>query len=108
MQLEIVLFSLLFTLKSSLKSGIQYAMAKKPEVTVSKDYLKNLEKKVEDLKTLMEVSAIISSTLDFNELMTLVMEKAKNVMDAEACSILLSNKDTDRLEFELALSRGKG
>lgn len=78
-------------------------MLKKPEVTVSKDYLKNLEKKVEDLKTLMEVSAIISSTLDFNELMTLVMEKAKNVMDAEACSILLYNKDIDKLEFEVAI-----
>ncbi len=78
-------------------------MAKKPEVNVSKDYLKNLEKKVEDLKTLMEVSAIISSTLDFNELMTLVMEKAKDVMDAEACSILLYNKDIDKLEFEVAI-----
>ncbi len=80
-------------------------MAKKPKVTVPEDYLKNLEKKVEDLKTLTEISAIISSILDFNELMTLVMEKAKNVMDAEACSILLYNRDTDKLEFEVAICK---
>jgi sigma-B regulation protein RsbU (phosphoserine phosphatase) len=79
-------------------------MSRGPEVTVHKDYLENLERKVGDLETLIEVSSIISSTLDFNELITLVMEKAKNVMDAEACSILLYNKETNRLEFEVALS----
>lgn len=80
-------------------------MIKEPTVTVSKDYLKNIEKKVQDLKTLIEVSTIISSTLDFNDLITLVMEKAKKVMDAEACSILLYNKDTNKLEFEVALCK---
>ncbi len=74
-----------------------------PEVTVDKDYLDVIQKKVEDLKVLIEVSAIISSTLDFNALMSLVMKKAKAVMDAEACSILLYNRDTNRLEFDLAL-----
>lgn len=62
-----------------------------------------MEKKVEDLKTLMEISSVISSTLDFSELITIVMEKAKAVMDAEACSILIYNKDTNKLEFEVAL-----
>ena len=80
-------------------------MTKEPTVTVSKDYLKNVEKKVEDLKTLIEVSAIISSTLDFNDLITIVMEKAKKVMDAEACSILLYNEKTSKLEFEVALGK---
>jgi sigma-B regulation protein RsbU (phosphoserine phosphatase) len=80
-------------------------MVKKPKVTVTKDYLKNLKRKVEDLKTLTEISAIISSILDFNELMTLVMEKAKSVMDAEACSILLYNRDIDKLEFEVAICK---
>ena len=45
---------------------------------VNKDYLKAMEKKMEGLKALIEISAIISSTLDFNELITLVMEKAKD------------------------------
>jgi len=70
---------------------------------VNKDYLKAIEKKIEGLKALIEISAIISSTLDFNELITLVMEKAKDFMNAEACSILLYNKETNKLEFDLAL-----
>jgi sigma-B regulation protein RsbU (phosphoserine phosphatase) len=80
-------------------------MAQEPKVTVSKKYLQNIEKKVEDLKTLIEVSAIISSTLDYNDLISLVMEKAKKVMDAEACSLLLYNKETNKLEFEVALCK---
>jgi sigma-B regulation protein RsbU (phosphoserine phosphatase) len=76
-----------------------------PTVNISEDYLKNVEKKVNDLKAIIEVSAIISSTLDFNELMTLVMEKAKSAMDAEACSILFYDKDTNKLEFEVALCK---
>ncbi len=83
-------------------------MAKKPTVTVSKEYLQNVEKKVEDLKTLIEVSEIISSTLDFKELITVVMEKAKKVMHAEACSILLYNETENKLEFTVALCKQEG
>lgn len=78
-------------------------MEKKGTTSVSRDYLESLEKKVQDLKTLVEVSSIISSTLDLSELITLVMEKAKNIMDAEACSLLLYNRATDKLEFAVAL-----
>jgi sigma-B regulation protein RsbU (phosphoserine phosphatase) len=74
-------------------------------ITVNQAYLKTIEKKVEDLMTLIEVSAIISSTLDFCDLMTLVMEKAKGVMGAEACSILLYDKENNKLKFDLALGR---
>jgi sigma-B regulation protein RsbU (phosphoserine phosphatase) len=80
-------------------------MAEKNEVTVSGDYLRSIEKKVEDLSLLIEVSAIISSKLDFNDLMSIIMEKAKKIMNAEACSILLYNKEIDKLEFEVALCR---
>lgn len=67
------------------------------------DRLAELEKRVSDLKMLIDVSAIISSTLDLNELTALVMEKAKDVMRADACSILLFNHKTRRLEFDVAL-----
>jgi sigma-B regulation protein RsbU (phosphoserine phosphatase) len=80
-------------------------MKKKTKVTVAKDYLKRLGKKVEALKILTEISPIISSTFDLQELMTIVMEKAKSVMNAEACSILLYNKDTNKLEFEITLGK---
>ena len=80
-------------------------MPDKAKITVSEEYLRDVEKKVEDLKTLREVSALISSTLDFGDLMTLVMEKAKKIMNAEACSILLYNKNTKKLEFEVAICK---
>jgi sigma-B regulation protein RsbU (phosphoserine phosphatase) len=80
-------------------------MSAGPTISVDETYLKGIEKKVEDLGMIMEVSVIISSTLDFNELITVVMEKAKKVMDAEACSILFYNKDTHKLEFEVALCK---
>ncbi len=78
------------------------------KVTVNGEYLRNIERKVEDLRMLMEVSSIISSKLDFNDLITVVMEKAKDVMEAEACSILLYNKNINKLEFEVALGGEEG
>lgn len=69
----------------------------------SHEYIRNLEKKVEALRILTEVSSIISSTFDIRELMSLVMEKAKEILHAEACSILLYNKNTNKLEFEVAI-----
>ncbi|MBI5633806.1 MAG: SpoIIE family protein phosphatase [Nitrospirae bacterium] len=79
-------------------------MEEKRPLTAAEEHLKSMEQKVEDLRLLMDVSSIISSTLDFNELIGLVMEKAKEVMHADACSILVYNKETGRLEFEVALS----
>jgi sigma-B regulation protein RsbU (phosphoserine phosphatase) len=72
-------------------------------ITVPEEHLGSLEKRLADLRMLMDVSSIISSTLDFNELVSLVMEKAKEVMHAEACSILIMNRKTGKLEFEVAL-----
>ncbi|MBF0558155.1 MAG: SpoIIE family protein phosphatase [Nitrospirae bacterium] len=82
-------------------------MADEPLITVSEGYLRGIEKKVEGLKALFEMSAIISSTLDLNDLMQLVMEKAKNELQAEACSILFYNRETNKLEFEIALCTDK-
>lgn len=72
-------------------------------ITVSADYLRAIERQVEELQLLIEVSSLISSTLELGALMPLVMEKAKGVMEAEACSILLYNRKTDKLEFEVAM-----
>lgn len=57
----------------------------------------------EQLKTLRDFTVIINSTLDLDELMNLVMEKAKAELQAEACSILFYNPKTNKLEFEVAL-----
>jgi len=82
-------------------------MSEESTITVIEGYLRGIEKKVDNLKALFEISAIISSTLDINDLMQLVMEKAKNELQAEACSILFYNKETNKLEFEVALCRNE-
>jgi sigma-B regulation protein RsbU (phosphoserine phosphatase) len=92
-------------LEKSSKSVIKAVMMDDHTTPVNKDYLQTMEKRMEGLKALIEVSSIISSTLDFNELITLVMEKAKSFMNAEACSILFYNKESNKLEFDLAISR---
>lgn len=63
----------------------------------------SLKRKIADLTSLIEVSAIISSTLDLEELMNLVMEKAQTVMDAEASSVMLLNEENGMLECKIAL-----
>jgi sigma-B regulation protein RsbU (phosphoserine phosphatase) len=78
-------------------------MADKKNIEVSDEYLRKLEQKVDILRSLVDMTSIISSTLDLNDLMDIVMEKAKHEMDAEACSILFYNKQTNKLEFEVAL-----
>jgi len=65
--------------------------------------LDTLKKKIGDLTSLIEVSAIISSTLDLEELMNLVMEKAQTVMNAEASSVMLLNEKSGMLECKIAL-----
>jgi hypothetical protein len=48
-------------------------MEDEPLVTVSEAFLKGMERKVEGLKKLMEMSAIFSSTFDPDDLISLIM-----------------------------------
>jgi phosphoserine phosphatase RsbU/P len=63
----------------------------------------DLEARLLGLSSLMEVSALINSTLDLDEVLALVMEKAQSVMHAEASSVMLINEETQRLECKIAL-----
>ena len=67
--------------------------------------IEQLKQKIKDLTSLIEVTSIITSTLDLEELMSLVMEKAQEVMHAEASSIMLLNKETGMLECQIALGK---
>ncbi|MBF0318256.1 MAG: SpoIIE family protein phosphatase [Nitrospirae bacterium] len=91
-------------MKNNTKNGSMASKKNCDKVTVSADYLRNIEKKVEDLETIIEVSSIISSTLDYNKLISIVMEKAKHIMQAEACSILQFDKELNKLVFEFAIT----
>ena len=62
-----------------------------------------LQAKVESLSSLMDVSIIINSTLDLDDLMLLVMEKAQSVMKAEASSVMIINAEKNVLVCPVAL-----
>ncbi|MBF0555748.1 MAG: SpoIIE family protein phosphatase [Nitrospirae bacterium] len=91
-------------MKNNVKNSSVASKKKKDTVTVSAGYLRDIEKKVEDLETIIEVSSIISSTLDYSRLISIVMEKAKHIMQAEACSILQYDKESNKLVSEFAIT----
>ncbi|MFQ5692771.1 MAG: GAF domain-containing protein [Nitrospinota bacterium] len=62
-----------------------------------------LRERVESLSRLMEVTALISSTLDLDEVLSRVMSLAKEMMAAEAASILLWNEEIECLEFQTSV-----
>ena len=62
-----------------------------------------LQDSVTRLSSLIEVGAIISSSLDLDEVLRLVMSKAQEVMTAQSCSILLVDEEGESLKFILAL-----
>lgn len=63
----------------------------------------HLEKKFQQLKTLMEMSALINSTLDSREIRKRAIEAATRLVDAETGSLLLIDHKTGDLFFEVAL-----
>ncbi len=67
-----------------------------------------LQEKVRRLHSLIETSAILNSSLDLDEVLRLVLEKAQAVTNAEASAILLYNPGTNKLEFEVALGEKGG
>src|SRR5512136_767331 len=78
-------------------------MSEDPRPHDSDLYLRTLERKIDNFRTVTEISGLIASTLELSELMPLVMEKARAIVEAEACSILFYRKETNTLEFEVAL-----
>ncbi len=62
-----------------------------------------LQEKIRRLHGLIETTAIIGSSLDLDEVLRLVLERAQAIAGAEASAILLYNPDTHKLEFEVAL-----
>ncbi len=62
-----------------------------------------LRERVRNLSRLMEVTALISSTLDLNEVLDRVMTLAKEMMGAEAASVMLWNEELQCLEFQTSV-----
>lgn len=75
---------------------------------MTQEELERLRRKAENLSTLIEVSTIINSTLDLEQVIRLVMVKAQEVMNAEASSVFLINPKTQKLEVHTALGKSGG
>ena len=66
--------------------------------------LAQLEQRVEQLETCYKITSLINSELNLANLLDTIMNVAKKVMNADACSLLLVDEDTDELVFQIALS----
>lgn len=64
-------------------------------------------KSFEQLRTLMELSALINSTLEISEIQKRAIKSAMKLLDAEAASLILVHPASGELFFEVALG-GKG
>ncbi|MCK4905834.1 GAF domain-containing protein [bacterium] len=58
-----------------------------------------------ELDTLYRISKFIDSITDLKQLLKLIMEESKNVVNAEASSLLLYDREKDELYFEVALGK---
>ncbi len=65
--------------------------------------MRDLYQKLEQLNTLMELSGLITSTLDTREIRKRAIEAAMKLVDAEAGSLILIDRETGELFFEVAL-----
>ena len=73
------------------------------EISAMRLQIAEMKAKIENLSSLIEVSSVISSTLDLMSLLTIIMEISKSVMKAEASSLMLVDEQTNELVYKVAL-----
>jgi len=69
----------------------------------NKDEIARLELKIGRLSTLIEVNGIISSSLNLDQILENVMIISKQVMNADASSLMLIDERTNELVYQVAL-----
>jgi len=72
-------------------------------MVVNKNETSRLEQKVLRLSSLIDVNGIISSSLNLDEILENVMTISKQVMNADASSLMLIDEKTNELVYEVAL-----
>ncbi|OGL60031.1 MAG: hypothetical protein A3J27_12840 [Candidatus Tectomicrobia bacterium RIFCSPLOWO2_12_FULL_69_37] len=77
--------------------------AARPRAAGKTQQMRALRERVDNLAHLMEVTALISSTLDLDEVLQRVMKLAKEIMGAEAASVMLWNEAEQCLEFQTSV-----
>jgi phosphoserine phosphatase RsbU/P len=66
--------------------------------------LAQLQQRVNQLETCYKITSLINSELNLANLLDTIMNVAKKVMNADACSLLLVDDETNELVFQVALS----
>lgn len=66
----------------------------------------NLERKRSELETLYEIARMLNSTLEFDEVLRLVMDRVIEVVNAERGFLVLIDPATGELRFEIARDKG--
>jgi signal transduction histidine kinase len=67
---------------------------------------KAMEERARQLTVLNEVGSAITSTLDLETVLNLIMEKAVELLQAEAGSLVMVDEDTEELVFEVTAGPG--
>ena len=63
----------------------------------------NVQRRAEELALLVEVGRALSSTLDLEDVLTLIMERANTLLKVEAGSLLVIDEEAEELIFQIAL-----
>ena len=63
----------------------------------------SVQRRAEELSLLNEVGWALSSTLDLEDALTLIMERVNSIFEVEAGSLLLVDEETKELVFQIAL-----
>ncbi len=72
-------------------------------ITPSVDTRAALAEKVKQLETINEVGLAVSSTLDVDSLLRLIVEQSAKIIDAASCAVLLPDSETGELVFRAAI-----
>ena len=68
----------------------------------ARDDAGELNRRLAESDALRQVAAAISSVMEVQPLLEMIMEKSKEVMDAEASSLMLLDEETQELVFNVA------
>ncbi len=66
------------------------------------DYNQILEQQLHEMEAMSDVSLAINSVMDVHLVLEMIMDKSKDVMNAEASSLLMLDRDTGKLTFYVA------
>ncbi|MBI5804499.1 diguanylate cyclase [candidate division TA06 bacterium] len=82
---------------------VERGLERRRLVLSNKQLLSDLEQRVRELSTFNAVARTLNSTLKLKEVLDIVMSKIKDLIKAEAWSILMLDEASQELVFEVAL-----